>query len=281
MPIGTISWCATSTLGCTRRPYRVTYCGAWGPTVRRVQTVWVLGDQLNRNLGAMRHATPESTRVLLVESRAKLASRRWHVQRAHLVITSMRRFAAELRAEGFDVDVRQATSLAEGIRAHCVEHQPSAVVAMEPASWDGLALLHREGVEVVASDQFLCTHDEFAGWASDRKQLSMETFYRWQRRRLGYLMDGNQPTGGRWNFDRDNREPPPRGLHAWPQPVVHDLDDLDRTVLADLHEECGDRLWGEPPSGVWATSRAEALRRLDAVRTRSVEVLAALDAGRL
>lgn len=64
-----------------------------------------------------------------------------------------------------------ATSLAEGNRAHRVERQPFAVVAMEPASWDGWALLHREGVEGVASDQFLCTHDEFAGWAGDRKHL--------------------------------------------------------------------------------------------------------------
>jgi deoxyribodipyrimidine photolyase-like uncharacterized protein len=44
---------------------------------------------------------------------------------------------------------------------------------------------------------------------------------------------------------------------------VHEPDDLDRAVLEDLREQCGDRLWGESPKGVWATSRAEALRRLD------------------
>ena len=36
------------------------------------RTVWVLGDQLNRELGALREATPDSHRVLLVESTAKL-----------------------------------------------------------------------------------------------------------------------------------------------------------------------------------------------------------------
>lgn len=233
------------------------------PYAAGVQTVWVLGDQLNRTLGALRYATPASTQVLLVESRAKLCSKHWHEQRAHLVIASMRRFAAELRAEGFAVDERRASTLVEGLRAHRAQYAPSAVVAMEPASWDALALLRREGVEVVASDQFLCRRDEFAAWAGERKQLTMETFYRWQRRRLGYLMDGDQPAGGRWNFDHHNRKPPPRGPHAWPEPVVHELDDLDRAVLADLRETCGDRLWGEPPQGVWATSRAEALRRLD------------------
>lgn len=38
----------------------------------------------------------------------------------------------------------------------------------------------------------------------------MEDFYRWQRRRLGYLMDGDEPAGGVWNLDAENREPPPK-----------------------------------------------------------------------
>ena len=64
----------------------------------RPETVWVLGDQLNRALVPLADADPAHTRVLLVESAAKLASRPWHVQRAHLVIAAVRRFAAELAA---------------------------------------------------------------------------------------------------------------------------------------------------------------------------------------
>ena len=98
-----------------------------------VQTVWVLGDQLNRSIGAMRDAEPGTHRVLLVESTAKLTSKRWHRQRAHLVVTSMRRFADELRDAGFEVDHRRATSLRDGFAAHVDEFAPSQVVATEPA----------------------------------------------------------------------------------------------------------------------------------------------------
>ena len=145
-----------------------------------METVWVLGDQLNRNLGALVGAHAKNVRVLMVESAAKLGSKRWHVQRAHLVITAMRRFAEELRAEGFAVDYRRAPSLTHGLRAHNEEHAPSRVVAMEPASWDGLALLAGLGVEVVASNQFLCHRADFAAWAATRKSVKMEDFYRWQ-----------------------------------------------------------------------------------------------------
>jgi deoxyribodipyrimidine photolyase-like uncharacterized protein len=137
-----------------------------------MRTVWVLGDQLNRDLGAMSTAEPHDTRVLLVESDAKLRSKRWHVQRLHLVIAGMRRFADELRTEGFAVDHRRAPSLRSGLRAHREEHRPTSVVAMEPASWDGVALLRDEAVETIPSDQFLCHHEVFAEWAADRGQPS-------------------------------------------------------------------------------------------------------------
>ena len=224
-----------------------------------VKTVWVLGDQLNRRIGALAAADPSTHRVLLVESTAKLASKHWHVQRAHFVIASMRRFADELRAESFDVDYRRAASLADGHRLHVAQFQPSEVVVTEPLSWDGLALVRRLGCSVVRSNQFLCHYDEFASWKSTKKSFKMEDFYRWQRKRLGYLMDGDEPVGGQWNFDADNREPPPKdGSTPWPSPVVDELDAVDAAVLADIAEFTH----GTNPHGLWATSRAGALRRL-------------------
>ena len=118
-------------------------------------TVWVLGDQLNVALGALADANPSTHRVLMVESDAKLASQHWHVQRAHFVVASMRRFAAELRAAGFEVDERRSASLAAGLAEHRREFQPERVLATEPASRDGLALLRRLDVEVVRSNQLV------------------------------------------------------------------------------------------------------------------------------
>jgi deoxyribodipyrimidine photolyase-related protein len=207
-----------------------------------VDTVWVLGDQLNRQIGALGSTRPGEVRVLLVVSRAKATSKRWHRQRLHLVVTAMRRFAAELRRAGYDVDLREADTLAAGLRAHRDEHRPARVVATEPASWDGLAMLRRHEVDVVRSNQFLCHYDEFARWAGGRSQLRMEDFYRWQRVRLGYLMDGDEPAGGRWNFDADNREPPPRdGTVAWPEPRRSRLDGLDPTWWRHCHRRRGAR----------------------------------------
>ncbi len=226
-------------------------------------TVWIFGDQLHRRSGALADREPGDCRVLLVASEQKIASKRWHRQRLHLVLSAMAHFAAELADEGFEVDHRSAPTLAAGLREHCDDHDVRHVVAMEPMSWDGRALLDRLGVERVRNDQFTCHYDEFASWAADRSTFKLEDFYRWQRRRLGVLMgegpDGDAPAGGQWNFDHDNRERPPKDGRSWPGVERFDLDHVDRTVIASLPESC----WGAEPDGTWPVTRAQALTRLD------------------
>ena len=222
-------------------------------------TVWVFGDQLNRQIGALRVASPVTHQILLVESLQKISSRRWHVQRAHFIVASMRRFAEELRAEGFDVDYRTATSMRRGLEEHRSEFQPSQVVATEPNSYVARQLVKSLGLDVVRSDQFLCHPEDFAAFLGTRTTIKMEDFYRWQRRRLDVLMDGADPVAGKWNFDEENRQPPPKkDQDRWPKPALVELDELDNSVLHDVAENT----WGESPAGQWATTRTGALERL-------------------
>jgi deoxyribodipyrimidine photolyase-related protein len=233
-----------------------------------MDTVWVFGDQLNRSITSLADRDPTDTRVLLVESVAKVGAKRWHRQRLHVVLTAMTRFAAELADEGFAVDHRRADTLALGLAQHRREFAPDRVVAMAPMSWDGVAMLHREEVDVVANDQFLCPAEEFAAWMDGRSSPVMEDFYRRERRRLGVLMDGDEPAGGRWNYDDQNREPPPTDGRHWPEMTRFPLDEVDRQVLARLP----DGAWGADPDGWWPTSREQALIRLDEFVERALPV---------
>lgn len=221
-------------------------------------TILVLGDQLNRRIGALGDAEPEDSRILMVESRRMIAGRPFHRQRLHLVLTAMRRFAGELRSLGFEVDYRRATDLRTAIEAHQSELPVEGLAATEPNSRRLDRLLRSWGVETTRSNQFLCHRDDFAAWADGRDRLRMESFYRWQRRRLNYLMDDGGPAGGKWNYDAENRKPPP-DESRWPDPVTSRLDEIDEGVLADIPEETP----GAQPVGLWATSRPAAIARLD------------------
>lgn len=227
---------------------------------KQLDTVWILGDQLNRSGGALAERQPGDCRVLVVTSQAKVASKRWHRQRLHLVLSAMAHFAAELEAEGFEVDHRKAKTLLDGLNAHRGEYNVGKVVAMEPMSWEGRQMLVDADVQLIANDQFLCHYDDFANWVGDRSNFKMEDFYRWQRDRLDILIEPDgEPTGGRWNFDHDNRQPPPKDGRQWPEITQFELDEIDQAIVNDF----GSNVWGDPPSGTWPVTREQALTRLD------------------
>jgi len=227
-----------------------------------LDTIWVLGDQLNRTVGPLAARAPGDCRVLMVESDTKRHSKRWHRQRLHLVLSAMRHFAQELRDEGFEVDYRHAPTLRAGLRAHVDEFDVDRVIAMEPMSWDGRVMLEELGIDIDRNEQFTCHYDDFAQWADDRKSFKMEDFYRWQRQRLDVLMDAVgdevEPAGGKWNFDHDNRERPPKDGRSWPEITQFALDDIDNEVIAGF----GENIWGDPPNGTWPVTRDQALTRL-------------------
>ncbi len=230
-----------------------------------LDTVWVLGDQLNRNIGPLAERNPGDCRVLLVISEAKIRSKRWHRQRLHLVLSAMTHFAEELRADGFEVDLRWAETLSAGLIEHCDEFEVERVLAMEPMSWDGRAMLESSGVDVVGNEQFFCHYEEFSEWASSRASFKMEDFYRWQRTRFDILVESDgSPVGGKWNFDHENREPPPKDGRGWPTFSLFERDQIDEQVLAKMAEQLGkDQLWGSGPSGMWPVTRSQALVRLN------------------
>jgi deoxyribodipyrimidine photolyase-related protein len=223
-----------------------------------MESVWILCDQLHRGITPLEGRAPGDVRLLFVSSRERLRAGRIHRQRLHLVLAAMRRFADELADEGFEVDWREAPSFAAGLDAHRKRFRPEAVTAMEPSSVEGRAHLAKLGVRLARDNRFLCHYEDFAAWAEDRERVRMEDFYRWQRQRLGVLMDDGEPCGGRWNFDEENREPPPADEAPWTDPPRSRMDDLDREVVAGLP----DTAFGAEPDGTWATSRRAALARL-------------------
>lgn len=218
-------------------------------------------DQLWRQSAILRTADKEKDLILFIESASKLRAKRWHVQRIFFLISAARHFAQELRNEGFQVAYIKAEEL-EHVLKEAVHRFPEAKhLAMQPASIRLDQTLRSSRFTVMESDLFLTPRKLFTEWADSKKSLLMENFYRAQRVRLGLLMDGNQPLGGAWNFDHDNRQPPPKN-YTWPPYLEHERDQIDDQVLKELRDGLPD-IWGDDPDGTWATTRAGALRQLD------------------
>ena len=218
-------------------------------------------DQLSLDRGAKRDAVPGRDEILMVESERMLRSRTWHAQRIHLLLSAAAHHAQALRALGFTAHERRAPSLGEGLASFRAERPGIEIVATEPRSRPLRTSLAAQGVAFIEDDSFLTPRDQTIARWNGRLPV-MESFYREQRRRLNILMDGDGPVGGQWNYDADNRLPPPKGAHPWPEPLRHEPDEIDDRVWQDIVER---RLpvTGHAPDGTWATTRAGALAQLD------------------
>jgi deoxyribodipyrimidine photolyase-related protein len=182
-----------------------------------------------------------------------LQGRIWHPERIYFLIASARNFANTLTDSGFTVRYVNAASVAAGIEMIKSEFGEVEFLATEPSSFAQQIRLTDLNIRFVDNDFFLTTRADFNAWASSQKSYRMENFYRKQRVRLDILMEGSEPVGGRWNFDAENRLPPPKN-YTWAPYLIHSFNEIDKQVALELDHV---------PSGTWATTRDGALAQLD------------------
>ncbi|OEU96478.1 cryptochrome/photolyase family protein [Streptomyces oceani] len=195
---------------------------------------WLFGDQLGPHyLRAGDGGPDQHAPLIMIEARSVFRRRRFHRAKAHLVLSAMRHRAAEL---GGRIRYVQAETYREGLREAAGS---SEVTVFQPTSHAALALVSSmPQVTLLGQRGFLVHPEEFGDWARNRGRsgLLMEDFYRRVRCHHDILMDGGQPAGGRWNLDKDNREPPPRQADRLdvPSPYRPREDDIDAEVRHDL-----------------------------------------------
>lgn len=217
----------------------------------------------------------------MAEVRGEATYVRHHQKKIAFIFSAMRHFAAELREKGRQVryfhiedDEDGPHTLRAAARKALEEGRFDEIVITEPGEWRLAEDLRRwEGdlgvpVRVVADDRFVCDHETFEEWAEGRDDLLMESFYRMMRRKTGLLMDGDEPEGGRWNYDKENRKPAPGGYEP-PKRIDFQPDDITSGVLTTVAERYGDHFGALQPFHM-AVTRAEALRALNAFIGRAL-----------
>ena len=214
--------------------------------------IYIAFDHLNSQYGALKNADPTNDVIVFVESARMTSGRNWHPERLHFLISSARHFAKKLESEGFIVEYIKAATTIDGLEKISAQYKKLPIMCAEPSSHRQFKALEEYGVTFVENDFFLTSRKDFAKWAQSQKTFLMENFYRGQRLRLNVLVEGTQPIGGAWNFDKENRLPPPKN-YTWPLYLEHQRDEIDREVGSEI---------GYEATTTWATTREGALLQL-------------------
>ena len=237
----------------------------------------ILGDQLTVRHPWFRQTDPDVLYVLM-EMRSETGYVRHHAQKVLAIFAAMRRFADALRQAGHRVhtvsllDPDNGGSFAATLPALFRRFQVTRFERIEADEYrleqhfseEVDPLCQRLGITTatVSAHHFLVSREE-AVETFTHKIPRLETFYRGLRRRTGILMTAeNEPEGGRWNYDPENRDRWPGYPPAPPWPRFSaDLSPLWDEIQAAGVETFGSAAAGDFP---WPLGRRQALEMLNA-----------------
>jgi len=233
----------------------------------------ILGDQLSLFLSALRGVEQKRAVLLMMEVDEETTYVRHHKAKIAFILSAMRHHAEALRTAGWTVDYVKlddpdnAGSFTGELARAIERHAPDRIIATLPGEWRVRAAMEEWAdrfdvpVELREDDRFVCTHEEFDAWAEGRKQLRMEFFYREMRRKTGLLLDDEgKPEGGEWNYDSENRKPPPNEPLLIPQPLKFKPDAITRAVLDLVAKRFGNHP-GSLDHFAFATTAEDAARQ--------------------
>ena len=208
-------------------------------------SVWILGDQLVERHPALAEAEKgyhrDNIRVVMVESARRTRRLPYHRKKLVLLFSAMRHYARELEGRGFQVDyVRSASTLA-GLIEHLESWQPAAFYCMAASEYAGRRFQEQvlpdhltQPITILPNTQFLIGQYDPYPEPVANKRYTMEHFYRAMRKHFKVLVDeAGNPTGGSWNFDKDNRKPLPKDITV-PKPPTFGPDAITAEVMEEV-----------------------------------------------
>ncbi len=244
----------------------------------------IVGDQLHPDPHPLlADFNPESDELLMVEASEESTHVWSHKARSALFLAAMRHRAAAFREAGLPVKYLRLGEhphgrLSDAVRAVLATGDFNALVMLEPGDYRLQELLSATCIAagkpllIRPDPHFLCSIDDFNAWSGDKIQLRLEFFYRWQRKRHRILMSDDDPVGGQWNFDEENRQTFGRqGPGLVPPPLRFSPDAITRSAIADVEHYFSDHP-GDTRHFAWAVTPAQAEDALvDFVRHRLPE----------
>lgn len=232
----------------------------------------VLGDQLNASHSWFKTAAKERLYVFM-EVRQETDYCRHHVQKIVGFFAAMRKFASALADAGHRVlyltldNEENQQSLTKNLERICAHTNAQEVLLQQPdefridqqlQEWSQATEVQ---VEWYDSEHFITQRSVLQEWFGDQDNYVMEHFYRRVRKQTGYLMDGDKPQGGKWNYDQENRKTPKQD-HDFPTPLTfaHDVREIYELICSAEVDTIGEI---EAERFIWPLTRREAKELLN------------------
>jgi deoxyribodipyrimidine photolyase-related protein len=229
----------------------------------------ILGDQLNINHSWFTAIEP-SVLYVLMEVKTESAYVTHHIQKVVAIFSAMREFASLLKDKGHQLryfkinDSDNHQDFIKNLTVLQQEFNPQKIYYQLPDEYRLDAYFKQANIPLspVDSEHFLTGRDDLSALFQGKKTFLMETFYRHMRKKHQVLMEQDQPVGGQWNFDHDNRKKLPSNTAVF----TTELEVTDQTTVFEDVQRARLQTLGEIDAKhfPWTISRKAALELLQA-----------------
>jgi deoxyribodipyrimidine photolyase-related protein len=191
------------------------------PEKQKQQMIGIIfPHQLFQNNPVLEH----TSQVYLVEETLFFNQYNFHKQKLAFQRASMQYYRQYLQSQNIKVSFIQAQDKDADIREllRTIKDQGHKKIVMVDPTDNWLqrrtqARCHSLGLEIstLPSPLFINSSQEISEYFKDKKRMFQTDFYKWQRKHRDLMMDGpNQPQGGKWSYDDENRLKYPKGQQA-------------------------------------------------------------------
>jgi deoxyribodipyrimidine photolyase-related protein len=195
---------------------------------------------------------------------------KFHKQKLWLHRATMKRYQRRLEQLGFETVYLSYRSEPNALQAHLESllggsnKSKDSMLVVEPDDY----LLNRRlqrysrnsGIELkyLPNPGFLNGLGENAEYRAGKKRWFMADFYKWQRRRMNLLMEKDEPIGGKWSFDEENRKKVPKKLlPEIPELLELQFDEIDEEAREYVENRFAEN-FGEIETFFYPTSHSDA-----------------------
>jgi len=228
------------------------------------KTIWITGDQCSMKNTALKDADKTKSIILMIESVSRGNQIQYHKKKLVLIYSIMRHFALELEDAGWKVDYYQEyPDFQKAVVEHFNKHKTSKLSMMEQSEYGANERLQQlipktVKVEITPHCNFISTEEEFEKLHKTvDSRVTMENFYHVMRKKTNLLMDGPNPVGGAWNYDKSNRLPPDKDF-KWKEIKRFEPDLITQSVIKMVDKHFGDHP-GSTDNFMYAVTRADAV----------------------
>ena len=233
----------------------------------------LLGDQLNLNHSWF-EKVDDSVCYVIMEVQQETNYVKHHIQKVIAFFNAMRQFKTDLEQRGHRVhyielnDKTNSQSLTKNLlhlidvyQARVFEYQYPDEYRLDKQLEDFCKTLSIR-TNTIDTEHFMTSRTFLSSFFEGKKQLVMEYFYRRIRKDFNLLMEGENPLGGAWNFDKNNRNKW-KGSPIIPKAYRVDSSNLDSLTTMLREEEVTTLGTIDSTSFLYPASRKEALLQLE------------------